>query len=506
MVHTLRHIQHRYVPWAVCLFVLLILSLVAGAGRPARAQEGWSAPVMVSDPLAMARLPDLAVDERGVIHLMWTQIVQGPKEELDQVCYSTGSELGWSVPNDIVPPRTSIAHVAVAADLAGGIHLLFTGSAVDSSVLYHQRAAVDKAWSALSWSRPHLLNQGDSSMGDIAVDSAGVIHIVYNDAVSYSKEEDPMTGVFYRRSIDGGASWSLPANLHASPTGDLIQPSIDIDRLGVIHVTWSEYQADLARSGVYVLSTDGGSTWGPYTAVVYPELTIAQLTAGSNESGGVMLVWRTISRDEIFYQWSTDQGQSWDAPATIPEIWARPWELEMDVYDMAADSAGQIHLLLVGRRSLQGDALLGLYHLVWDGTRWSYPVPVFESSERYPEYPQLVIYEGNRLHGTWFTRERSLWDQAVTRQVWYAAGQALAPHQPVVPLPTPVPVQVTVAPTPASTLTPQRTWDGEGKGLPEGLYTDNDDVLWMAVALAPIALILLILVVVRSGWFQKLWW
>jgi hypothetical protein len=168
--------------------------------------------------------------------------------------------------------------------------------------------------------------------------------------------------------------------------------------------------------------------------ITYPDSTVAQLTVGSNGQGGVMLVWRAASRDELFYQWSTDNGHSWGAPSTIPRVFARPWSNPFGMYDMATDSAGHIHLLVIGRESQEKDALQGVYHLVWDGDYWSVSERIFASSELYPEYPKIVVYEGNQLHAAWFTREGSVWDQDVNREVWYSRGQSPAPHQVVTPL------------------------------------------------------------------------
>ncbi len=217
-----------------------------------------------------------------------------------------------------------------------------------------------------------------------------------------------------------------------------------------------------------------------------------------------MLVWRTTSRDEIFYQWSSDGGQSWKEPAIVPELFARSWDTPFDRYDMATDSAGQIHLIVVGRRTAERDARLGVYHLSWDGENWSPPQPIFSQRGLYPEYPRLVIHEGNRLHAAWFTRAGNIWDSAAERQVWYAAGHSGAPPQPVTPLPTltPEPTATAFASAPTPVPTPYPTLPSDGAGLPGGLDTDSDDVLRLILALSPVAAVILVVMAIRLGWFD----
>jgi hypothetical protein len=219
-----------------------------------------------------------------------------------------------------------------------------------------------------------------------------------------------------------------------------------------------------------------------------------------------MLVWRTSSPEYpgIYYTWSTNHGGSWSEPRSIPNILARPWESSFDLYDMATDSAGHIHLLVVGRESHETDALIGVYSLVWDGTDWSTPTRVFAAEGLYPEYPKIVVHEGNQLHAVWFTREGSLWDQKVPKVVWYSRGQSTAPRQTVAPLPTSTPDPPTVTPAPAPKITPSPVVSLGDSGLPDGLYTESDDVLRLLIALLPVVLVIGVVMVVRMGVLGKL--
>jgi len=44
----------------------------------------------------------------------------------------------------------------------------------------------------------------------------------------------------------------------------------------------------------------------------------------------------------------------------------------------------------------------------------------------------------------------------------------------------------------------------ENTGLPDGLYTESDDLFRLAIALSPAALVILVVMVVKMGWFGRL--
>ena len=509
--------NNRIKNFLIVILVAVVLLSIPVSSKSAMAQDGnWTMPIVISTSpdsptQVFAWFPDLAVDMFGFPHVVWCKTVPLETGGLqEQVNYVRWNGKGWSEPNDIVPPSADIVRNAIALDQRGNAHLLFGGSVYNLLALYYQNAPLNEAWSATAWSAPHRINQGISYMGDIAVDSHQVLHVVYDDTMQYTGNDEPTRAdIFYRRSTNGGRTWSSPINLYpTSPTGSS-RPSLEIDSNDIIHVTWDEGWDRLSGEGgpaysYYTTSSDGGKTWFPPVMTSYPDSTVAQLTVGSNGQDGVMLVWRSASRNELFYQWSTDGGHSWQAPSVIPRVFSRPWTNPFDMYDMATDSSGNIHLVIVGRESQEQAAPLGVYHLVWDGIKWSLPYRIFLVRNLYPEYPKIVVHAGNQLHAAWFTREGSIWDQTANREVWYANAQSNTPHQAVTPMPTFTAVSPTATPSPTPMATIYPTLEPDGTGLPDGLYTESDDVLRLAIALLPVALMVLVVVGIKMGWFSKL--
>jgi len=507
---------------------LLGLTVISAAQQP----DGgvvWDAPMRIPSPEETSSwFPDLVVDREGRVHVVWCETnhlamnYPQPGEEVDEsqferVYYAVWDGQGWSPANDIVPPQQDIIRNAISVDDYDTLHLLFDFSPPFG--LYYKQAQASQAASAAAWTSPRLVNgRRGTYMSDIAV-FQNVLHIVYDDRGADKGECPRCADIFYRHSTDRGLTWPAPVSLFPTGTGSS-RAQIEIDRGGTIHVAWDEGWDRLSgrgepQYGVYMYSTDGGNTWSAPTIVSYPDSTNVQLTVGSDGQGGVMLVWRTISSRHpgIYYMWSTDQGENWSPPQALPNIVARRWSGPFDIYDMATDSAGDIHLLVGGHLSAvqeeppPGGPPHGLYHLKWDGDDWSTPSSVYEGSW-YPEYPHLVIDRGNQLHATWYIRE-DLWEDMTPHQVWYAHGQSQAPAETPVARPMPTLTsesEVATAPTPVSspTVTPYPELNSDTPPLPGGLYTEDDELLQLAVALLPVSLLILVIIAVRLGWFKNL--
>jgi len=498
----------------LALILLSVLLSMLSTSPIGFAQTGsWSEPLNLSHTTDISWFPDLAVDGKGHVHVVWCETERSETEAgmMERVYYAAWDGNEWSRPNDVVPVNPHIIRNALAIDRFDNLHLIIRYGQVGGLQDFLKWAPADQARSAASWSEPRRIDvNGYAYMSDLAIDSRGVMHLVLDDRGETESAIclDGCADLYYRQSEDNGQTWSYPLNLSRSPVG-VSRPQIEIDTSDTIHITWDEGWDRLSglgepASGSYTFSTDGGKTWSPVTSVTYPDSTVAQLTVASDGHGGVMIVWRGTSREEIYYQWSTDGGHSWGAPFSIPKIFARPWTTPFDMYDMAADSAGHIHLLAVGRESQSSDALLGVYHLVWDGVRWSPPARVFATPELYPEYPKIVVHEGNQLHTVWFTREEDVWSEEVDKEVWYSHSQSSALRQAVAPLLTPTPKPATPTPTVAPTVTPYPKLELEDTGLPDGLYTESDNVLQLAMALSPVALVILIVAAIKMGWLSKL--
>ena len=317
--------------------------------------------------------------------------------------------------------------------------------------------------------------------------------------------------IFYRRSTDGGRSWSAPVNLSNSFAGS-VKPQVRAGTGNSIHVTWEEGEDWYLFEGypvasMYIHSLDGGYTWDEPVTFSSTLGAPQQITFEVRQEGDVIVVWRIPEYSQFYYQLSTDNGVTWSEPETIPGVIANAWlPFSLYAYDAATDGAGNVHLLVLGHLySLDDD--LGVVHLVWNGRRWSAPTLLYSSSNP-PEWPRIAVGAGNQVYATWFTRdERHIEDPDRGRyKIWVSYYESDAPQQMADPLPTPSPtptLDTTDSATPTPTVTPALGEGLDGSGLPPGLYTESDEVGQLIIALFPIILILLVIIALRFSWFKR---
>jgi hypothetical protein len=510
--------------WLVALSLRLILVILISVVLfiPSHAQsDQWSVPINISNTPNGSWFPSLVVDNMGNVHVVWCE-TQWDKFQVgtEYLFYSQRNSQGWTQPNDLVAASDTIKRNSIAVDTLGNLYLTFLEDDPPryGRGIYFGRAPVNTAYSAASWSDWRFI--GGSRIGyvsDIAVDRENKLHVIYTE----SSESEPSdlcpqgncSDVFYRNSQDGGRTWSAPVNLSRSLPGTK-RIGLMVDGQGSIHAFWDEggdrYQPDVPIGVSYTVSHNGGRSWPPPVLVTSVYGVPQQIVAGFDGKGQTIIVWRTVSIDQeeqrvvdynVYYQVSSD-GVSWSPPAPIPGIFAREDVAQYDEYDMATDSAGNLHFVGAVRLSAS-DLTPGIFHLQWDGERWSTPERV-STGRGYPERPRIVVENGNVLHVVWAVRE--LLGYAPQQiDIWHSMTQIKSPAW--TPMPTPVPLPTptfTPLPNPVLAVTPYPTLGSVSTGLPNGLYTEHDDVLRLMVALSPVVLLLIVIAIIKLRWLSRL--
>jgi hypothetical protein len=464
------------------------LALLAATGRAAFGKIDWEPAQQV--PTAEDRsawFPGMVVDHSGRVHLIWSDTAHAKRRDTlntprasradhELLEYSIRAGGQWSPPRSIAVGQQDIYRHALAIDSNDMLHLLFRycpGSGLD---LYYRQAPAAEGFAEGNWQHPSIINfRWNTYSGDIAA-RGDTLHMVFDDVGTVERNCYVCSDIYYRRSTDGGATWSAPLSLRPSLEGGA-RERIAVDAAGVLHVTWDEgwdrnSGAGKPVSGVYMLSPDGGETWSEPTVIDWPKRNDALLTAASDGKGGVLLAWRTTGSADpgIYFQWSTDWGATWTEPDAIPGISARSWASPFDRYYATADGGGNIHLLASG--ILSGGNRPGLYDLEWNGRQWAPPIAVYEG-ERIPEFAQLLIDDSGGAHATWFARAAEFGENQ-PHQVWYAHGR-LSGAPPPKPAPQPV---LARALAPAATPVPLKE-----APTPRGVELDRNRLLGMGASI-----------------------
>ncbi|MCC7369114.1 MAG: exo-alpha-sialidase [Chloroflexi bacterium] len=454
------------VTFALCLGVSL-LSVDAPAASAAD-DERWSTPFPVSgpDPRAGGWFPSIAVDPSGRVHIVWNgrapqrpaatsmEDSQRASDAAGWLIYASLNGQRWTPPNEIaaIGDEGDALRSSLTTDQYGKLHMLYrglnlrepvVGGAENEPIRYAsvnvQDGTKPNAWSAgiaISHHKPAYFS-------DIVTDSQGSLH-----ALMTEPGDDKQYAPYYRRSDDGGRTWSSPVAIETALAVSRWRLQLKLGQNDDLHAVWEVVDPEDPSSRVpvgfvYARSTDRGATWKTTTfapakaGVLYPKQFEGtrwrvQPAVGVDGRGQIVLVWREYETDTVYFQRSND-GQTWSPPARIGGIVrgvARPF----DRYDMATDSAGRLHLVAVAYTSAS-TTTMSLVHLEWLGYSWANPEIITRASiAPFPEWPRVAVGEGNRLHVAWFGGSSASVDRVPTG-IWYSSKVTSAPHVAPVALP-----------------------------------------------------------------------
>jgi hypothetical protein len=514
----IQHGQKRIIVLVTTFFtvLMLLISFEQSSAQISIQFSHWNSPVKIPSPQeSNSWFPNLAVDSRGNVHIVWceTYSADGSDFLYESIYYTMWNGSQFSQFTDVAAPIREIRRNSIAIDQNDYLHMSFIDSfPINPYRLGYRTVPAEDAFSANRWSPvQHINDRGQSYMNEIAVFEDSV-HVLYEDTGSADGSCSECADMFYRRSMDGGVNWDTPVPFLPTDLGTA-RPHLSIDHNGDLYASWDEgWDRHSGRGdpeyGVFTYSRDLGVSWSEPMAIRYPQNSNAQLTVEGDGNGGIMLVWRTISGayPGVYFMWSDDYGKNWTQPGTLPSFVARPLINYFDSYDMATDSSGHIHLLaagnLVNSQAKVGETS-GLYHFEWDGQRWYPPVQVYNGG-LLPEYPRIVIERGNQLHATWFVRY-SDFNNDKPHEIMYAKGESSAPklepssvaeQEPL----TEMVIQAEYIHPDGPTVTPETVGNPTLEPAPyvssRSLYTEKDEYTVLLISLAPVVGILGILIII----------
>jgi len=518
------NMAHLRIQLFCCL--LGLVALVPLSAARARPLFTWEPPLRLSDPATstIAFAPDLTVDGDGRIHVIWSGVLNRTNERTrlaDTLMYRMRVDGVWSTLEPIVlrerrssgdtssplvsdaamdNPRFAVLGRLVSAPDAR-LHIVTT---TDGRQQYLQAPWNEVVRMALLLPPVEL---GTGSATAIASDPNGTLHVVFAAPAQRSGPgAQPCAAcqnVRYRRSTDGGLTWTRAENLSLLD-GTNLAPQIGADDLGQIHLLW-EYQGSgqpgEAALPIYRRSADGGQRWEAPIPLGVPDDWLSQVTLGIGRGGQLLALYASATSGTLFFQSSNDGGQTWSQPGLVPEVISSALTPTSGRrFSLAVDGAGRFHLLVVGVAPITGVTEQQLWHLTWDGRNWSLPEPLPVEGTA-PRDPRLAVERGNRLHAVWTTTEVDD-EKGAYQTIWYSSVSVDAPE--VAPLPTFTPIpKILPTPTPIPTPRPTPTpLPDESRNRPviEGPPRwEGESLEILFIAFLPVLLI----IAVVAWWFRR---
>ena len=293
---------------------------------------GWTAGKRLTWNSGWSIYPAIAVNTSGHINMVWEDSTPGNFE----IYYKKSTDGGatWTANQKLTLTSGTSQFPAIAVNSAGYLHVVWQDNTLGNDEVYYKKSTDGGAtWSA---SRRLTWNAGYSTHPTIAVNSAGHIHLVWFDNSPGNYE------IYYRKSTDGGATWSASQRL-TSTSGSSEFPVIAVDSAGHIHLVWSDNS--LGNYEIYYRkSTNGGATWSASKRLTWTAgISTCPAIAGYS-SDYLHVVWQDnmLGNDEIYYKMSTDGGATWSANKRL--TWTSGASMDPAI---AVDPSDNLHVVWI---------------------------------------------------------------------------------------------------------------------------------------------------------------
>ena len=417
--------RKRPVIFFLCL-VLVTLVSIRVHGQDTSSTQVWTPPMFLGNGWWQSE----ALDSENNLHVGWYGNYEiGDKVGHDVFFYTMRRSDGtWTTPFDAIYTGDGGLTIrnAMAVTSDGILHVAYRlqGNHDISSV------PVVGSLKAANWSAPNQVGT-DGYYLDMIADRDDTLHLVVSERSNFQFTQAQGSSevfaegakcflcfdLFYRRSTDGGKTWTdvVPISLETQTGSD--RPKIQEGASGRLYITWDEGSDWYTGGGQpqdvrMVYSEDHGLTWSKPIILDggnFEDRRPIQGTLTELRDGSVMMAWRydkDIDRN-IYYQISSDLGKTWTDRVAVPGIFTRIASTStLDHYELITDRLGIVHLFAVGQNNLDIRRNDQLYDITFvpSSNFWSEPQRIFYSAEERPEWPEAVVGPANDIHLIWFNR------------------------------------------------------------------------------------------------------
>lgn len=257
-----------------------------------------------------------------------------------------------------------------------------------------------------------------SAQRTVFATSADTVHVVWNDTRG---QDEATANVYYKRSLDGGQTWSedQPLTFHSAQDGSAMNPCIAVSG-STVHVVWQDGELFTLTARIwYLRSLDAGVTWEPAVSIA-PEvpapfsMTSPMIVVSGDQlhlcwSGSTDGLPQTQTR--TYYCHSFDGGQTWGEPVQVSEH--TPESGLNSIHSTLALSGNAIHLAWASYFYQEPDNYSHIYYSrsLDHGETWSEPVQI-EDDPGLSYAPIIAAAPEGLVHLAW-EDSRDSW------RIWY---------------------------------------------------------------------------------------
>lgn len=323
----------------------------------------------------------LAVDplgaRLGILHLIFFDDRDGNRE----IYYkrSTNGGTTWT-PDTRLTNNTATSHFPSIAVWGQAVHVVWEEYRDGNAEIYYKRSFDGgTSWGADT----RLTNDPASSLSPSVGVVDNQVHLTWFD------QRDGNNEVYYKRSADGGLSWSADTRLTSNPSSSIFS-AIAVSK-AMVHIAWEEHR-DGNGEIYYKRSTDGGITWEAETGLTNNAAQSFSPSISANVLD-VNVAWFD-QRDgnlEIYDKHSADGGLSWSADKRVTNNAA------VSNYPSVAVSGSRVHLVWFDERD--GNTEIYYNRSTDRGATWGTDVRLTNDAARSTD--PCVAVSGPNVHAIW---------------------------------------------------------------------------------------------------------
>ncbi len=359
---------------------LMLLSLIITLGLPGLLPGQGQ--INISNTAKQSELPAVIARPNGEIMVVWSE---GDHFNANAVIhfrvYKPGS--GWT-PNQVaVPRRFSSAFPQLAVDSAGNVHMTY----MDGASSYHREIFYAKYVNG-NWTTPEMIFESpqlNSTWPRIDVEGNRIYILWCHNYTPPKDEIRQRMDIYLQEKTDGGSWPSTPQNVSHTSGGVSVHCWLDV-RQGNVYAAWMDDSHNQANWNIYYNERINGY-WGN-TVHVSPGWNQYTPCVEADGSGKVHLIYSNKG-NPVWYH--SKSGGAWSGPKEINTARTSYASMLYMKY-----SHGMLHGVWRQRDS-DGDCMY--FANGTTGGQWNEPIKVSHGGAS--EYPGLAVGKDGKVHIVW---------------------------------------------------------------------------------------------------------
>jgi len=216
--------------------------------------ETWCEDKRITNTPNESSMTSIAVDSNNNIYIVWFEA----EENGSALCFTKSTNGGdtWLLSQTITHTNYGTLHggPVIQTDLQNNIHIAWVDNRArekgDTDIRYIKSIDGGNTWEGgVDISGHTELNttipNAWSGMPDMAIDKYNGVHIVWKCSnFSYIEEEGgwkrTSNDIYYRKSMDGGNTWSSIIRITYAASGGRMNKKADIDNNNILHMVWGD--------------------------------------------------------------------------------------------------------------------------------------------------------------------------------------------------------------------------------------------------------------------------